>query len=118
MHENGIHDYMKFIKFGYGRASDHASKDIRSGYLSRNEGIEVVKKYDHVKPQRDLNRWLDYVEMQEHEFDQIADEFRDPRVWWIERGLWWKNNLWGEPSSYGSVMLRDDSKINRYLRTH
>ena len=32
MHENGIHDYMKWIKFGYGRCSDHASKDIRLGY--------------------------------------------------------------------------------------
>ena len=28
-YENGIHDLMKFVKFGYGRCSDHASKDIR-----------------------------------------------------------------------------------------
>ena len=34
-YENGAHDYLKFIKFGYGRATDHACKDIRSGYLSR-----------------------------------------------------------------------------------
>ena len=34
----GVHDLMKFIKFGYGRCSDHASKDIRSGHMkeSRN----------------------------------------------------------------------------------
>ena len=35
MYENGAHDYLKFIKFGYGRATDHASKDIRAGRLSR-----------------------------------------------------------------------------------
>ena len=35
IHENGIHDYLKYIKFGYGRCTDHASKDIRSGDLSR-----------------------------------------------------------------------------------
>ena len=59
-YENGIHDLMKFIKFGYGRASDHASKDIRTGYMTRDEGIEMVKKYDSVVSS-DLYYWLDYV---------------------------------------------------------
>ena len=31
MHENGIHDYLKFMKFGYGRGTDHSCKDIRAG---------------------------------------------------------------------------------------
>ncbi len=115
MHENGIHDYMKFIKFGYGRTSDHASKDIRSGYMNREEGISMVQKYDHVKPRRDLQRWLEYVNMKEEEFDYIADTFRDPRVWWIEGNKWYKNNIWGEPSAYGSVCLHDSQK-SKYLR--
>jgi N-acetyl sugar amidotransferase len=94
MHENGIHDYLKFVKFGYGRASDHASKDIRAGYLTRNEGMEMVRKYDSVKP-RDLNRWLAYVGMTEQEFDSTADNFRDPRVWWKDsQGRWKKDNIW------------------------
>jgi N-acetyl sugar amidotransferase len=94
MHENGIHDYMKFIKFGYGRASDHASKDIRLGRLTRAEGIEMVRKYDHVKPKRDLERWLEYVNMAEEAFDRIADTFRDPRVWRRQHGQWAKDNIW------------------------
>lgn len=95
MHENGIHDYMKFIKFGYGRASDHASKDIRTGYMDRQKGIEMVRKYDSVKPMRDLTRWLDYVGMKESEFDEIADRFRDPRVWTKDaRGNWVKDSIW------------------------
>ena len=105
MHENGIHDYMIWIKFGYGRCSDHASKDIRLGYMTRQEGVEMVKKYDHVKPYRDLNRWLEYVDMSEFEFDKIADSFRDPRVWWIHNRRWWKDNVFGEPTSYGEVFL-------------
>lgn len=94
MHENGIHDYLKYVKFGYGRASDHASKDIRLGYMTRDEGIEMVRRYDHVKPRRDLERWLRYVGMSEEEFDAIADGFRDPRVWRKENGEWVKDNLW------------------------
>lgn len=114
MHENGLHDYMKFIKFGYGRASDHASKDIRDGLMTREEGIAMVEKYDHVKPQRDLTRWLDYVGIDEAEFDRTADTFRDPRVWWIEGNQWMKNNIRGEPSAYGEVSLPAGSAWERY----
>ncbi len=109
MHENGIHDYLKFIKFGYGRATDHTCKDIRAGIMSRNEGIDMVRRYDHVKPRRDLSRWLEYVNISEAEFDRTCDTFRDPRVWTIEDGQWWKENIWGERSSYGPVHAIADS---------
>src|SRR5262249_29948586 len=92
MHENGMHDYLKYIKFGYGRCTDHCCKDIRAGRMSRDEAIELVRKMDHVKS-KDLWRWLDYVGMTEREFDVIADTFRDPRVWWRENGAWRKDNL-------------------------
>jgi N-acetyl sugar amidotransferase len=94
MHENGIHDYLKYVKFGYGRATDHACKDIRAGLMTREMGIEMVRKYDHVKSS-DLARWLDYVGMSEEEFDRIADTFRDPRVWSKDTsGKWVKENIW------------------------
>ena len=103
-YENGIHDLMKFIKFGYGRCSDHASKDIRTGDMTRDQGIEMVRKYDHVVSS-DLYHWLEYVEMSENEFWGIADTFRDPKIWWIKAGEWWKDNIWDEKSSYGKVYL-------------
>jgi imidazoleglycerol phosphate synthase cyclase subunit len=92
MHENGVHDYLKYIKFGYGRATDHACKDIRAGLMGRGQAIELINHYDPVKPS-DLARWLDYVGMTEQEFDRIADTFRDPRVWWMERGKWQRQKL-------------------------
>jgi N-acetyl sugar amidotransferase len=113
MHENGVHDYMKFVKFGYGRASDHASKDIRDGLMTRQDAIAIVRRLDHVKPRRDLERWLAYVGIDEAEFDQTADTFRDPRVWWIEGDRWWKHTLRGEPAEYGPVHL-DAAQRQRY----
>lgn len=97
MHENGIKDYLKYVKFGYGRCSDHVVKDIRLGVMTRDEGIALVKKHDHVVS-KDLYRWLDYVGMTEQEFHRIADTFRDPRVWRKdEQGNWVKDNIWDEP---------------------
>ncbi len=93
-HDNGIHDYMKYIKFGYGRATDHACRDIRSGAMTREHGIEMVRNYDHVIP-GDIARWLEMVGMARSEFDRIADTFRDPRVWVKdEYGHWIKDNLY------------------------
>jgi N-acetyl sugar amidotransferase len=101
-YENGAHDLLKFIKFGYGRASDHASKDIRTGYMTREKGIEMVRRYDHVVS-KDLAYWLEYVGMNEEEFWMTADRFRDKRVWRIEDGQWVKDNIWGGSSAYGPV---------------
>ncbi len=113
-YENGAHDLMKFVKFGYGRGSDHSSKDIRTGYLTREQGIEMVRKYDAVVS-RDVPYWCDYVGMSMDEFWNIADTFRDPRVWWIQDGQWWKDNVWGEPSAYGDVNLPKEKWDKYYL---
>jgi N-acetyl sugar amidotransferase len=113
-YENGIHDLLKFVKFGYGRGSDHSSKDVRTGYMTREEAIEMVRKYDHVVSS-DLAYWLDYVNMSEEEFWRTADRFRDPRVWWIENGQWYKDNIWGGSSAYGEVHLSQEEQ-KKYLR--
>ena len=98
MHENGVHDYLKYIKFGYGRCTDHVCKDIRAGLMTRAQGMELVRKMDPVKPS-DLTRWLGYVGMSEAEFDGIADTFRDPRVWCVENGAWNRDELSLEPGT-------------------
>ena len=110
-YENGVHDLMKFIKFGYGRCSDHASKDIRLGYMNRQKAIDLVKKYDHVISS-DLQHWLNYVSMSEDEFWNIADGFRDHRVWGIENNQWVKNDIDGVVRPYGNVNLNESQKNN------
>ncbi|MHB1105211.1 MAG: N-acetyl sugar amidotransferase [Lutibacter sp.] len=104
MHENGIHDYMKWVKFGYGRATDHTSKDIRGGKISREEAVSEVLKRDHIKS-KDLYRWLDYVGWTEEKFDLGADKFRDPNVWWIKDQKWCKKDIDGVERTYGNVTL-------------
>jgi N-acetyl sugar amidotransferase len=94
IHDNGIHDYMKYVKFGYGRVVDHVCRDIRCGAMTRAEGIALIRQYDHVVP-GDIGRWLEYVGMTRVEFEEIADRFRDPRVWVKnEYGQWIKDNIW------------------------
>ena len=43
-----FHDYFKFLKYGFGRTTDHVSIEIRYGRMTREKGIELVKKYEEV----------------------------------------------------------------------
>ena len=57
----GIHDYFKFIKFGFGRTTDHVSLHIRRGRLTREEGLKIVKMRDGKFPWTYLETSLDEI---------------------------------------------------------
>ena len=87
IHANGLHDYLKYLKFGYGRCTDDVATEIRHGRLTRNEGIELVKKYDHVKPS-DMKIFLKESKMTEKQFFKYVDKHRDPSIWEKKKGKW------------------------------
>lgn len=57
-HQTGIHDRFKYLKFGFGRATDIACNWIRRGYMSREEGKEHILKYDGKYPDRYLGKHI------------------------------------------------------------
>lgn len=79
-HANDVHDYLKYVKFGYGRATDDASTEIRHGRMTREEGIEMVKQYDATRP-RTLETYLKFLQVTEEEFFSWVDPMRDESIW-------------------------------------
>jgi N-acetyl sugar amidotransferase len=72
----GLHDYMKFLKRGYGRGTDHASRDVRAGLLTREEGFALAAKHDREKPEI-LEWYLKYTGLDEEEFYRAMSEHRE-----------------------------------------
>jgi len=74
-----IGHYLKYQKFGYGRATDHACRDIRRGYITREQGFELAKKYDgHLNPLY-VERFCRYIGITEAEFHRVCQSFyRNP----------------------------------------
>ena len=70
-----IHDYLKFVKYGFCRACDHACLDIRNGRITRGKGLELVKKYDGKVPWESVHRFLKHFNMTETEFFKVCDAF-------------------------------------------
>ena len=75
-----VHDYIKFLKRGYGKVTDHASREIRLKRLTREEGIGLVKKYQDKKPES-LDLFLNWLGITENAFYYLIDQHRDPRIW-------------------------------------
>ena len=75
-----FHDYFKFLKFGFGRATDHASIDIRNHRLTREEGLKLVKEYEGKIPTKYLQEFLEDFEMTFKEFLQICDKFTNKTI--------------------------------------
>lgn len=79
LHYAGLHDYIKFLKYGYGKVTDHASREIRLKRLTREEGIELVKKYQNIKP-KDVETYCSWLGISSSELFQMVEKHRDPRA--------------------------------------
>ena len=82
-HANDVHDYMKYVKFGYGRATDDASMEVRHGRMTRDQAIDLVTRYDSVRPAT-LSTYFEFLGVSEAEFHGWIDTMRDTAIW--ERG--------------------------------
>ena len=83
-----LHFYMIFIKFGIGRATYDAAQEIRNQKITREEGVALVHKYDHEFPNQFLNDFLEYFEMDNKEFFDNIDKFRNPLLWQKDGESW------------------------------
>ena len=75
-----IHDYLKYTKYGFGRATDHACLDIRFGRISRQEAVQLVQKYDGKFPWFGTHKMMKYLGMDEKEFVSIIDSFTNKKI--------------------------------------
>jgi N-acetyl sugar amidotransferase len=67
----GIRDYLKFIKRGFGRTTHMVSIDIREGRKTREEGLKLVREFDGKRP-ASLDLFLELLDITEAEFMEIA----------------------------------------------
>jgi N-acetyl sugar amidotransferase len=67
----GVRDYIKFLKRGFGRTTHLVSIDIRNGRLTREAAEELVRQYDGKRP-GSLDIFLKYLDLSEAEFMQLV----------------------------------------------
>ena len=90
-----FHYYTTLAKFGLGRASYDASQEIRTGKITRDEGVQLVKKYDNEFPSKYFPEFLEYIDVSEGEFHSRIDGARPDHLW-QKRDEYWelRNPVW------------------------
>jgi N-acetyl sugar amidotransferase len=109
-----LHYLTTGIKFGIGRASYDAAQEIRSGDITRDEGIALVHRFDHEYPERFAEEMFRYLSLPKNEFPEVSkmfensimdreyfrlltNKFRSPHIWYIENSEWkLRNSLTSE----------------------
>lgn len=80
----GIHDYFKFLKFGFSRASDISSLHVRRGRLTRQDAMEIIKLRDGKFPWSYLGKPLEAIleplDISVDEFIKICDRFTNKKL--------------------------------------
>jgi N-acetyl sugar amidotransferase len=83
-HQTGIHDYFKFLKFGFSRATDIACLHVRRDRISRQDALEIVRKRDGKFPWTYLGKpladILEPLEMTVEEFVKVCDKFTNKKI--------------------------------------
>ena len=76
---HGIHDYQKYLKFGFSRATDVACNLIRRGLLSREDAAAIVSTHDGIFPSQYLDKKLEDIlaeySITMEEFLQVCDDY-------------------------------------------
>ena len=80
----GIHDYFKFLKFAFGRATDLACLHLRRGRLLREDAVHLVRMHDGKFPSAYLGcpieEVLREIEMTMDEFVKVCDRFTNKKL--------------------------------------
>ena len=79
--KNLENDGKEVIKFGFGQCMDHTCYDILEGLLTREQAIELVKKYDGKCSTIYIKKFCEYLEFSEDEFWDVANSFRNKNIW-------------------------------------
>jgi N-acetyl sugar amidotransferase len=112
-----LHYWTTFVKFGIGRATYDAAQEIRSGEITREEGVALVKRFDGEWPARFETELMEYLSIPKKEFPvaheafaepimtkesflRLADDFRSPHLWTKETGEWkLRHVVWDQAAS-------------------
>lgn len=83
-----FHWFTTFIKFGIGRATYDSYQEVRNNKITREEAVNLVRKFDSEFPQRYFQEFLNYINISESVFWKIINSNRSPHLWRKKNNNW------------------------------
>jgi len=102
-----LHDQLKLIKNGYSKVTDHASREIRHGRITREQGLALVKYYEQASSQH-AAKFYEWLGTNQRSLGFIMDQHRNARFWTqTSPGIWDRNPCAGQASNAEIPQLGD-----------
>ena len=83
-----LHTYFMYLKFGFGRANQDASIEIRRGAMDRSQALNLVRIYDGQYPEKLVESYLEYFKITRDEFDAALDRWVSSKLFKKSDGYW------------------------------
>ena len=84
-----IREHIKFVKYGYGRATDQLNIAIRQNLIDRKEALSVVKKIDGKVSKKNIVDFCKYLNISQEKYNDIVDSFTNKEIFYKNN-----NNEW------------------------
>lgn len=91
-----VNQMIKYLKFGFGYATDEICYDIREGRFTREEGKWYVNEYDGLCGQKYIDAACKYLSITEEEFWNVVDSYVNKDLFEKIDGKWVKKFTVGE----------------------
>ncbi|HZR22191.1 MAG TPA: N-acetyl sugar amidotransferase [Vicinamibacterales bacterium] len=88
-----VNQMLKYIKYGFGHVTDQVVEAINAGMMTREEGLELVKKYDGKCDRSYVAQYCRYLGIHEATFWEIAESYRGRDAWKKDDRGGWQLNL-------------------------
>jgi N-acetyl sugar amidotransferase len=75
-----LNQMIKYYKFGFGRATDYVNEWIRTGRVTRSEGIPLVQKYDGVCADRYIASFSEFIGITTEDFWLTVRKFTNSKL--------------------------------------
>lgn len=82
--QTGVHDYLMWLKYGFGRGCQQISVDVRAGLIDREDALAWVEQHDGTFPKVyagvPLFEVLRRIGMDQKAFDAVCDRFTNKAI--------------------------------------
>ncbi len=115
----GLHDVLKLHKHGYSKVTDHATREIRHGRLTRDQALALVRQYELTAPNYP-QLFCEWLGITQQGLQFLLNQQRNRRFWIETAPGKWQYNGWSStqtPAAYPSAAPRiqfiENSSLNQ-----
>lgn len=105
-----LHDHLKLVKHGFSKVTDHASREIRHGRLTRDEGLALVRRHERA-PLQFAELFCDWLGIDLRGLEFLINQHRNRRFWNETRPGEWEFHGWStlQPAASGEAVIAFDA---------